>query len=425
MDVIIERCCGLDVHRSSVVACLMVGTPGRKIIKEIRKFGASSAALLELADWLIANGCTLAVMESTGVYWKPVHAVLEQALEVIVANARHVKQVPGRKTDMADAEWLATLARHGLVRASFVPAAPIRELREVVRYRRKVVQVQAQERNRVLKVLETAGVKLADCLSDVLGSSGRRLIRALLADETAPEQVAALIDKRLRPKLEQIQQALAPRLYAHHKLMLTMQMERIESGEAQVAQLDAEIDRMMAPYHEQLERLVKIPGIKQIAASAILAEIGDDMTHWKSADQLAAWAGVVPGNNESAGKRKSTRHRKGNVHLQSMLVECAWAASHAKNSYWRAKFYKLKARRGHNRALMAIARKMIIAVWHVLSGSEFKDLGGEYLDQLDPRRMVRTMTRRLAALGFTVTPTPALPDQSEVQSTSVVEGGFS
>lgn len=408
MDVLIERCCGLDLHRSSIMACVLIGAAGRKVSKEVRKFGTTTAQLAELGDWLMGLGITHVVMESTGVYWKPVHALLEDSAVVIVANARHVKQVPGRKTDVGDAEWLADLARHGLVRASFVPPKPIRELREVVRYRRKLAEVQARERNRLIKVLETAGVKLSGVLSDVFGVSGRRLIRALIAGQTAPEQVAALVtDGRLRKKLPDIQAAMCAELKPHQVMMIEMQLERIERDEEHMVKLEGQVDTMLVPYHEEIERMVVIPGIKQTTAAAVIAEIGVDMSPWQTADHLAAWAGVSPGNNESAGKRKNTGHRKGNVALQTLLVESGWAATRAKDSYLRAKFYKLKARRGHNRALMAIARKLLIAIWHVLVGQPYHDLGADYLDKLDPQRAVRTLTRRLKALGFDVALTKA------------------
>jgi transposase len=423
MEAIIERCCGLDVHRSRIMACVLVGAPGHRVKKENREFGTTASALAELFQWLMSLGVTHVVMESTGVYWKPVHAVLEGSAVVIVANARHVKQVPGRKTDVKDAEWLADLARHGLVRASFVPPKPIRDLRDVVRYRHKVAQSQAHERNRLIKVLETAGIKLSEVLSDVFGVTGRRLIRALLAGETAPDQVAALVtDGRLRKKLSAIQDAMVGELLPHQRLMVEMQLERVESHEADMTKLDAQIDTMLQPYRAEIDRVIAIPGIKQTSAAAIVSEIGPDMSVWETPDRLAAWAGVAPGNNESAGKRKKAGHRKGNVWLQTILVESAWAATHAKNSYYRAKFYKLKARRGHNKALMAIARKLLIAVWKVLGGETFKDLGAAYLDQIDPNRAVKAATRRLEALGFDVTLTKRADDSLETQQ---LAAGFS
>lgn len=402
MDALVERCCGLDVHEAVVVACLLVGRAEQRPRKTVRTFRSMTRELLELREWLLAEGCTHVAMESTGIYWRPVHALLEDAFDVTIGNAQHIKNVPGRKTDVKDAEWIADLLRHGLIRKSFVPPKPIRDLRDIVRYRRKVVQARAAERNRLLKMLETASIKLSAVLSNVFGVSGRAMLTAML-EGAAPSEVARLAKGRLRQKLADIERAADGRMDEHHRFLLKMQLDRLDSADADVAALDARIDTLMAPYHEKAKRLDGIPGIDRIGAAAIIAEIGVDMTVFKSQAHLASWAGVCPGNHESAGKRKKGTKRRGNVHLTTTLVEAAQSAMKKKGSFLRDKSRRLVARRGYKRALVAIAHKILIAAYHLLRDDvPYSDLGEQYLDRLDERRTTKTLVRRLERLGYTV-----------------------
>lgn len=403
MEPIIERACGLDVHQDTVVACLLVGGANERPRKELRTFRTVTCELLELREWLQKARCTHVGMESTGVYWKPVYAILEDGFDVTVGNAQHIKNVPGRKTDVKDAEWLADLMRHGLIRKSFVPPKPIRDLRDVVRFRRKVVQSRATERNRLLKLLETANIKLASFLTNVFGASGMAMLEALLAGGSTPEQMAQLAKGRLRSKVADVALALDGRLEEHHRFLLRMQLERLKQADAQVDALDRRIDEMLTPYKEQVELLVRIPGVSRVTALSLIAEMGVDMATFQSEAHLASWAGVCPGNHESAGKRQRGTKRKGNVHLTTALVEAAQAAIKKKGSYLRDKFQRLKARRGYKRALVAIAHKILITAYHVLLGrTDYRDLGDGYLDRLSASRTKTALVRRLEKLGYTV-----------------------
>lgn len=403
MEPIIERCCGLDVHQGEIVACLLVGKADERPRKEVRKFRTVTKELLELREWLRQAGCTHVGMESTGVYWKPVYAILEDGMDVIVGNAQHIKNVPGRKTDVKDAEWIADLIRHGLIRKSFVPPKPIRELRDVVRYRRKVVQSRASERNRLLKLLETAGIKLSSFLSNVFGVSGMAMLEALLEGKSTPEQMAQLARGRLRKKVADVALALDGKLEDHQRFILRMQLERLKQADAHVDALDRRIDEMLTPYQTEAAKLVTIPGVSKVVTAQAIAEIGVDMSAFKSEAHLASWAGVCPGNHESAGKRQRGTKRTGNIHLTTALVEAAQAAVRKKGSYLHDKFHRLKARRGYKRALVAIAHKILIAIYHVLRGDTgYRDLGDAYLDQLGARRTTTALVRRLERLGFNV-----------------------
>lgn len=411
MEPIIERCCGLDVHQATVVACVLVGGAHQKPRKEIRSFGTKTRELMELRQWLRDHGVTHVGMEATGIYWKPVHAVLEDDFEVVVGNAHHIKNVPGRKTDVKDSEWIADLLRHGLIAKSFVPPKPIRELRDLLRYRRKLVESRSAERNRLQKLLETANIKLASVASDVFGVSGMAMLKALVRGDATPAQMAQLARKRLRQKLGELELALEGKVEEHHRFILEMQLARLEQLDEHVTKLDARIDAKLAPYREHRERLTQIPGVDRVLAAVIIAELGTDMRVFKSAAHLAAWAGVCPGNNESAGKRKKGNARKGNVHLMTALVEAAHGASRKKDSYFKDKFFRLKARRGYLRAAVAIAHKILKAVYVMLStGADYRDLGAAYLDATDARRVTGNLVRRLERLGYKVTIAPRLPE---------------
>ena len=410
MEPIVERSCGLDVHQATVVACLLVGSANQRPRKEVRSFGTKTRELMDLRDWLRENGCTLVGMEATGIYWKPVHAVLEDDFEVVVGNAHHIKNVPGRKTDVKDSEWIADLLRHGLIAKSFVPPKPIRELRDLLRYRRKLVESRSAERNRLQKLLETANIKLASVASDVFGVSGMAMLKALVRGEATPAEMAQLAKKRLRQKLGELELALEGRVEEHHRFVLEIQLSRLEEVDKHIAKLDERIDTKLAPYREHHIRLAQIPGVDRVLAAVMIAELGTDMTVFKSAGHLAAWAGVCPGNNESAGKKKKGTARKGNVHLMTALVEAAHGASRKKDSYFKDKFFRLKARRGYLRAAVAIAHKILKAVYVMLStGADYRDLGAAYLDAVDSRRVTGNLVRRLERLGYDVNIAPRLP----------------
>jgi len=403
MEPIIERGAAVDVGQAVVVVCLLVGKAHEKARKEIKTFRTLTRELLEMRDWLLAEGCTHVGMESTGVYWKPVYAILEDSFELIVGNAQHIKNVPGRKTDMKDAEWLANLVRHGLIAKSFVPPKPIRELRDLLRYRRKLVESRSAERNRLLKLLETANIKLSSVASDVFGVSGMLMLQALVEGNSTPQEMAGLAKGRLREKTEDLILALEGRVQEHHRFLLRLQMRRLERVEADIAELDGQVDQKLIPYQAQHTLLTQIPGVDRVLAAVLIAELGIDMSVFHSPRHLAAWAGVCPGNNESAGKRKGSRARKGNVHLKTALVEAAAAAARKKGSYLKDKFFRLKARRGYKRAAMAIAHKILVAAYHMLStGAPYKDLGEAYLDRLDKKQVAGNLVRRLRRLGYKV-----------------------
>jgi transposase len=403
MQVMVERCCGLDIHQESVVACVLVGAPGLRPRKEVRTFRTMTRELEALRDWLEAMGVTHVGMESTGVYWRPVYAVLEGHFELIVGNARHIRNVPGRKTDVKDAEWIAELVRHGLIAKSFVPPPPLRELRDLLRYRRKLTESQAAERNRLLRLLETANIKLASVATDVFGVSGQAMLKALIEGNASAEEMAGLAKGQLRRKHDDLVLALEGRVEEHHRFLLSLQLRRLEAAEQDIEALDLRIAVRLEPYSLQHALLMQIPGVDWVVAAVLIAEIGVDMSVFLSVHHLAAWAGVCPGNHESAGKQKSGRSRKGNVHLRTMLVGAAISASRTKGSYLKDKFYRLKARRGALRAALAIAHKILVAAYHILAkGLGYRELGEAYLDQIDQTRTAANLKRRLERLGYIV-----------------------
>jgi transposase len=412
METIVEKGCGLDIGEETVVACLMVGSAGSKVRKEVRTFRTFTTDLERMREWLRAEGCTHVAMESTGPYWVPVYAVLEQAgcFELVVGNAQHMRNVPGRKTDMKDADWVAVLLRHGLIRKSFVPAKPFRDLRDLLRYRRGVVEAASTERNRLLKLLETANIKLACVATDVFGVSGRRMLRALLKGDSTPEEMAQLAKGRLRHKRESLELALRGSLDEHHRRMLQIQLQRIERTEEDVKALDADIDARLHPYRAQHGLLMQIPGVDWLVAAVIIAELGVDMTVFPTVRHASAWAGVCPGNNQSGGKTKAAAVRKGNVYLKTALVQAALGAARTGGSYYKNKYFRLRARRGAKRAAMAIAHKILIATYHVLStGTPYKELGELYLDRRNRRAVASSLIHRLKQLGYTVQIAEASP----------------
>ena len=367
MQTLVERGCGLDVHQATVVACLLIVSKNGKVRKQVRTFGTTTRELEGLREWLLSEGCTHVAMESTGVYWKPIYVILEGAFEIVVANAQHVQKVPGRKTDVKDAEWIADLLCHGLLRASFVPPKPIRELRDLTRYRRKLVESRSAERNRLLKLLESANIKLASVASDVFGVSGLLMLQALVAGQATPQEMAELAKKQMRKKIPALELALEGKVEEHHRFLLSVQLRRLRTVEEDLGILEQRIQEKLEPYAVQFALLQEIPGIDGKLAAAIIAELGVDMNVFGSVPQLASWAGICPGNNESGGKRKSSRIPKGNVYLKTALVEAANAAAKAKGTFLRDKFYRLKARRGYKRAAVAVAHKILVAIYHMLS----------------------------------------------------------
>jgi transposase len=364
-----------------------------------------------LADWLIEQGVTHRAIESTGVYWKPIWNLLKGPFDILLVNAQHIKQVPGRKTDVKDAEWIAQLLQHGLLRGSFVPATPQRELRELTRQRRQLIQAKASVANRIQKVLEDANIKLSSVATDVLRVSGRDMLRALIAGEDNAEKLAELAWRRLRAKLPQLQLALNGRVTAHHRFLLKLLLEEVEQHEAWIARLSERIGEVLpAPFAEAVSRLATIPGIDERAAENILAEIGTDMDPFPSAGHLASWAGIGSGNRESAGKRQSGRTTKGNRWLRATLVQVAWAASHTKNTYLAAQDHRLAGRRGKKRALVALGHTVLAIIYPVLRDrTSYQELGPNYFDRLEADRQTRSLVRRLEKLGHKVTLQPQEP----------------
>jgi transposase len=404
MEVIHPRCAGIDVHKETAVVCIRQSRPGDEADEQVRTFATTSAGLLELGDWLVENQVSIAAMESTGVYWKPVWNLLEDRVKLILANSRDTKQVPGRKTDAKDGRWIAQLLSCGLLKPSFVPPRPQRDLRDLTRGRTSLMQDKARVANRLQKILEDANIKLSDVASDVLGVSGREMIRALIEGKMTPQQIAELARLRLRQKIPALSQALTGKVTGHHRFMLKMLLEQIEQAEARIARLDERIAEVMSPLEQTARDLLdEIPGINGRAAESILAEIGFDMSRFPTADHLASWAGMCCGNNQSGGKRRSGRMPDGNGWLKGVLNQCAWAASRTKDSYFAAQFRRVAARRGVKRAVMAVAHSQLCICWHLLkNGEQYKDLGADYFDRTDEDRTRRNLVRRLEKLGYEV-----------------------
>ncbi len=413
MDVIVDRCAGLDVHKKTVMATVRFpdGRGGRG--QETKQFGTFTQRLVELGDWLVAHDVAQVAMEATGVYWKPVWYVLETAgFELLLVNPAHFKNLPGRKTDVADSEWLAQLLECGLLRGSFIPPRDIARLRDLTRYRTKIVQERARETQRVQKVLEDAGIKLDSVASDVLGVSGRRMIEALIAGERDPEVLAEMALGRMRPKIEVLREALVGRFDDHHALLLGMHLDHIDELTVIETRLDAAVDELMAPFAEAATGLVSIPGVGKRVAEVIVAEIGTDMSRFPSAGQLASWVGLCPGHHESAGKRRSGKARKGNPALRTAMCEAAWAASHTKDTYLAAQFRRFGRRfgtRGQAKAIFAVAHTMIVIVWHLLANQcTYDELGADYFERhIDTQARQRQLVRQLEALGNKVILEPA------------------
>jgi transposase len=400
----IERGCGLDVHRDTVAACVRVPGQGRQREQQVRTFGTTAGELLRLRDWLEEHGVTHVAMESTGVYWKPIFYVLEDVVTCLLVNAAHVKQVPGRKTDVQDCVWLAQLLEHGLLRGSFVPPAPIRELRDLTRYRKGLVQDRQREANRLHKVLQDAGIKLASVATNILGASGRAMLEALVGGTTAPAVLADLARGKLRAKLPALREALGGRFRPHHAFMLSQGLAHVDYLEEAITTVSAEVERLIAPFAEHLTRLDTIPGINRRTAEVVIAEIGVDMTRFPSEHHLASWAGLCPGNNESAGKHKPGSTRKGNRWLRQALVEVALPAIRTKGSAFGPRYRRVMRHRGHKKAVVAVAHAMLRAAYHVLAeGAPYRDPGPDYYERRHTQRTTRHAVALLERQGYRVT----------------------
>jgi transposase len=410
MDVLYPHCAGLDVHKDTVVACvrhMMNGT----VKREVRTFKTTTKELLALSEWLAAEGCTHIAMEATGIYWKPVwHILSDGDFALVLANAAHVKNVPGRKTDVNDATWLADLLAHGLIRGSFVPDQPTQEMRDLLRTRKQLVRERSRHVQRLQKTLEDANIKLDSAISDIMGLSGRKMIEALIAGESDPEQLALLAHRRIKATPEELCEALRGRVTRHHRFLLSLHLQQIDAIDNVIGDIDQEVDAHVEPFRTTVELLTTIPGVDELSACVILAEIGRDMSRFPTAGHLISWAGLCPRNDESAGKRRSTRMRKGAAWLKATLVQCAAAAVRKKASYLQAQFHRLRARRGAKKAIGAVAASILTAAYEMLkSGALYEDLGCQHFDKRGKGKQVHRLVNRLQNLGFAVqiTPLPA------------------
>ncbi|MEI7611167.1 MAG: IS110 family transposase [Rhodospirillaceae bacterium] len=406
MEVVNARCAGLDVHKNSVVACVRLVVDG-KVKREVRSFGTTTIELLALLSWLSESGCTHVAMEATGVYWRPVwHILSDGNFEMVLANAAHIKNVPGRKTDVNDATWIADLLAHGLIRSSFVPEEDYQALRSLLRTRKQLVREQSGHVLRIQKTLEDANIKLDSVITDIVGVSGRAMLQALIEGETNPDRLARLADRRIKASPDTLREALRGRVMEIHRFLLQLHLGQVDTLDAAIAQIDCEVktatDRMdskveagQATLATLIALLMTIPGIGLLAARMILAEIGRDMSRFSTAGHLVSWAGLCPGNNESAGKRRSSRLRKGAPWLKTLLVQCALAASRKKDSYFRAQFLRLKSRRGHKKAVCAVAASILTTIYHMLkNGTPYQDLGGDHFDRRSAEAKAKQLVRK-------------------------------
>ena len=407
MEVLYPHCAGLDVHKDTVVACVRHMANG-SVRREVRTFKTTTKELLALSEWLAAEGCTHVAMEATGVYWKPVwHILSDGDFTLLLANAAHVKNVPGRKTDVNDATWLADLLTHGLIRGSFVPDQQTQEMRDLLRTRKQLVRERSRHIQRLQKTLEDANVKLDSVISDIVGLSGRRMIEALITGETEPGALAALAHRRIKATPDQLEAALRGHVTRHHRFLLRLHLQQIDALDAAIEQIDQEVDADVEPFRAAIALLTTIPGVSELSARIILAEIGHDMSRFPTAGHLISWAGLCPRNDESAGKRRSVRMRKGAPWLKTTLVQCAWAASRKKASYLQAQFHRLRARRGAKKAIGALAASILTTVYHMLIGGElYHDLGPDHFDRRAKTTQTRRLVTRLQNLGYAVQITP-------------------
>jgi len=403
MRIVYQNVAGLDVHKKVVVAATIVLQADGRWHQEKQTFGTMTMDLLQLSDWLLGHGVTHVAMESTGEYWKPVFNILENNLEIILVNAQHSSKVPGRKTDQGDAEWLAELMQYGLLKASFIPPPGQRELRELTRYRTSFVRERSNLVNRVQKVLESANIKLASVAADIMGVSSRAMLEAIIAGNARPEEMAELAKGRMREKREALAKSMEGRVKAHHRFVLTELLCQIDSLEETIARFDREIEDYCRPFEEAVVLLDTIPGVARQTAEIIVSEIGTDMSRFPTANHLAAWAGVAPGNNESAGKRHSGKTRKGNKPLGAALTQAAQAAAHTKNTYLAAQFHRLAGRRGKKKAIVAVAHSILVIAYYLIQRKEpYHELGGDYFDRRNPEAVSKRLVKRLEKLGYQV-----------------------
>ena len=407
MEVMYPRCAGLDVHKESVVACVRIAGDGPPV-QEVRTFATTTSGLLALADWLDSFGVEQVGMEATGVYWKPEWHVLEGHFELVLANAAHVKNVPGRKTDVNDSMWLADLLAHGLIRASFVPPAAVQELRTLTRTRKQFVRERSAHVQRIEKVLEDANLKLSVVLSDILGKSGRAVLQAIIEGQTDPERLVSCVTTRVKASRAELLEALRGRISAHHSFMLKLHLGHVDALDQAVAAIEREVGLGLEPFRQAAKLLSTMPGLSDVSANVIVAEIGIDMSRFATPAHLLSWACLCPRNDESAGKRRSTRLRKGGKWLKTTLVQAAWSAIKVKDSYLQAQFHRLRARRGAKKAIIGVAASMLTAAWHMLrDGTEWHDLGAAHFDRADAQKTAKRLIRRLQQIGFAVQVTPA------------------
>jgi transposase len=403
MEVLYPHCAGLDVHKNSVVACAR-HMSGGKISTKVRTFKTTTEELMALLAWLTDQGVTHIAMEATGVYWKPVwHILSDDDFVMVLANAAHVKNVPGRKTDANDAQWLADLMAHGLIRASFVPDQLTQQMRDLLRTRKQFVRERASHTLRIQKVLEDANIKLDSVVTDLLGLSGRRILDALVKGETTPAVLAALADGRIRATGEELTAALHGRVTSHHRFLVKLHLDQIDAIAQAIASIDNEVDSQIEPFRQPAQMLIAIPGLGPLAALVVLAEIGPDMSHFPSAPHLISWAGLCPRNDESAGKRRSTRMRNGAPWLKTVLIQCSWAAARTKGSYFQSLYHRLRSRRGAKKAIGAVAASLLTTIYHMLkNGTLYEDLGANYFDQKGKERQAKRLINRLHTLGYHV-----------------------
>jgi len=407
MEVLHPHCAGLDVHKDTVVACVRHMVEG-VVKREVRTFKTTTKDLMGLSEWLSAEECTHIAMEATGIYWKPVwHILADGASALVLANAAHIKNVPGRKTDVNDATWIADLMAHGLIRGSFVPDEPTQDMRDFLRSRKQFVRERTSHIQRLQKTLEDANIKLDSVISDIIGLSGRRMIEALIEGETDPRALAALAHRRIKASPAELEAALRGRITKHHRFMLRLHLDHLDAVDAAIARIDQEVDANVEPFRKAIKILSSIPGLNALSAEGVVAEIGIDMARFPTAGHLISWAGLCPKNDESAGKRRSTRMRKGDRWLKTTLIQCAWAAARTKGSYLQAQFHRLRSRRGAKKAIGAVAASILTAAYHMLkNGTFYEDPGADHFDKRAKTKQTQRLITRLQNLGFAVQITP-------------------
>jgi len=410
MENVFACCAGLDIHQKSVEACVRRLEPTGPLHQQTRHWGTMTRDLLAMADWMAAQGVTHVAMESTGVYWKPIYNILESRFTVLLVNARHLKQVPGRKSDVRDCQWIAQLLQHGLLKGSFVPPRAQRELRDLTRHRAQLVEEKTRTVNRLHKVLEDGNIKLASVATDILGVSGRAMLEALMEGQEDPVKLADFAQRQLRGKIPELEKALEGHLTEHHRFMLRLLWKELAQQEELIAELDRKIEEHTRPFANEIERLDAVPGVDRRVAEVALAEVGSDVKPFPTHSHVASWAGMCPGNEESAGKRQRQRLTPGNRWLKRSLVQAAWAASHTKHTYLASQYRRLAGRRGRKRALVAVGHSMLVIFYHMLKDrTTYKDLGGDFFDRLEPERLTRYYVKRLEDLGHKVTLESSVP----------------